>query len=57
MLLAMDGTEAGEKAFKYLVENKTISKASHVFLATVLPANVLSGPWVSGPLSSECETT
>lgn len=53
----MDGTEAGEKAFKYLVENKTISKASHVFLATVLPANVLSGPWVSGPLSSECETT
>lgn len=51
VLLALDGTEAGDKAFNYLLENKTISSGSHVFLTTVLPANVLSGPWVSGPLS------
>ncbi|WFD33315.1 RSC chromatin remodeling complex ATPase component [Malassezia cuniculi] len=51
VLLALDGTEAGDKAFNYVIENKTIPKDSHIFLVTVLPANVLSGPWVSGPLS------
>ncbi|WFD29110.1 hypothetical protein MSPP1_000115 [Malassezia sp. CBS 17886] len=51
ILLALDGTESGDKAYNYLMENKSITPGSHVFLATVLPANVLSGPWVSGPLS------
>lgn len=50
-MLALDGTEAGDKAFAYLLENKTIAPGSHIFLTTVLPANVLGGPWVSGPLS------
>ena len=51
VLLALDGTEAGDKAFNYLLTNKTIAQGSHIFLTTVLPANVLGGPWVSGPLS------
>lgn len=51
VLLALDGTEAGDKAFDYLLNNKTIAPGSHIFLTTVLPANVLGGPWVSGPLS------
>lgn len=51
VLLALDGTEAGDKAFDYLLNNKTIAQGSHIFLTTVLPANVLGGPWVSGPLS------
>ena len=51
VLLALDGTEAGDKAFNYVMENKTIPTGSHIFLVTVLPANILTGPWVSGPLS------
>lgn len=51
VLLALDGTEAGDKAFDYVINNKTIAPGSHIFLTTVLPANVLGGPWVSGPLS------
>lgn len=51
VLLALDGTEAGDKAFQYLIDSKTIPLDSHVFVTTVLPANVLAGPWVSGPLS------
>lgn len=34
-----------------MLESQTINKGSHIFLVTILPANVLSGPWVSGPLS------
>ena len=34
-----------------MLESQTINKGSHIFLVTVLPANVLSGPWASGPLS------
>ena len=34
-----------------MLESQTINRGSHIFLVTVLPANVLSGPWVSGPLS------
>lgn len=51
ILLALDGTDAGDKAFKYLLTAKVLSKDSHIFVATVLPAQVLSGPWVAGPLS------
>lgn len=50
ILLALDGTDAGDKAFKYLLQSKVLSKEAHVFVATVLPAQVLSGPWVAGPL-------
>ncbi|KOS16468.1 universal stress protein [Malassezia pachydermatis] len=51
ILLAMDGTEASDLAFKYVMEKKVFNPESHIFLTTVLPANVLGGPWVSGPLS------
>lgn len=51
ILIAIDGTEAGDKAFNYLLKSKVLNQESHIFIATVLPANVLSGPWVSGPLS------
>ena len=51
ILLALDGTEAGDKAFKYLLTGKVLSKEAHIFVTTVLPAQVLSGPWVAGPLS------
>ncbi|PWN99971.1 adenine nucleotide alpha hydrolases-like protein [Tilletiopsis washingtonensis] len=51
VMLALDGTEAGDKALKWLLETKVVAKGAHVFIASVLPANVLSGPWVSGPLS------
>jgi nucleotide-binding universal stress UspA family protein len=71
VMLALDGTEAGDKALKWLLETKVVAKGAHVFselaprcakrshvsdlsslpVASVLPANVLSGPWVSGPLS------
>lgn len=52
ILLALDGTEAGDKAFKYILESKVLSNQAHIFVATVLPAQVLSGPWVAGPLVS-----
>ncbi|CEH14252.1 hypothetical protein CBOM_02117 [Ceraceosorus bombacis] len=51
ILLALDGTDAGDKAFNYVLNSKVLAKDAHIFIATVLPANVLSGPWVSGPLS------
>ncbi|PWZ03184.1 adenine nucleotide alpha hydrolases-like protein [Testicularia cyperi] len=51
ILIALDGTEAGDKAFKYLLENRILKTDSHVFLCTVLPANVISTPWVAGPLT------
>lgn len=77
ILIAIDGTEAGDKAFNYILKSKVLSTDAHVFskfersvssdrdccnllkfdlrvriaVATILPANVLSGPWVSGPLS------
>lgn len=51
ILVAIDGTDAGDKAFNYLLSSKVISSNAHIFVATILPANVLSGPWVSGPLS------
>ena len=50
-MIAIDGTEAGDKAFNYLLKSKVLSTNAHVFIVTILPANVLSGPWVSGPLS------
>lgn len=53
ILLALDGTEAGDKAFKYVLDTKVLSKDAHIFVATVLPAQVLSGPWVAGPLTIE----
>lgn len=55
ILIALDGTEAGDKAFKYLLENKLLKTDSHVFLCTVLPANVISTPWVAGPLTIDTE--
>ncbi|PWN22964.1 adenine nucleotide alpha hydrolases-like protein [Microstroma glucosiphilum] len=55
ILIAIDGTEAGDKAFNYLLKSKVLSTNAHVFIATVLPANVLSGPWVSGPLSIDAK--
>lgn len=51
ILLALDGTEAGDKAFQYILTSKVLSNQAHIFVATVLPAQVLSGPWVAGPLS------
>lgn len=51
ILIAIDGTEAGDKAFHYLLKSKVLSTNAHIFIVTILPANVLSGPWVSGPLS------
>lgn len=51
VLLALDGTEAGDKAFQFVLDNRAINEHSHIFLTTVLPANVMTGPWVSGPLS------
>lgn len=51
ILLALDGTEAGDKAFRWILESKVLSDQAHVFVATVLPAQVLQGPWVAGPLS------
>lgn len=51
VLLAMDGTESGDLAFNYVMEGHSIKPGSHIFMTTVLPANVLGGPWVSGPLS------
>lgn len=51
----MDGTEAGEHAFKYVLDKKAFNPNSHIFLTTVLPANVLSGPWVSGPLTIDAK--
>ena len=55
ILIALDGTEAGDKAYKYLLENKLLKTDSHVFLCTVLPANVISTPWVAGPLTIDTE--
>lgn len=55
ILIALDGTEAGDKAYKYLLENKLLRTDSHVFLCTVLPANVISTPWVAGPLTIDTE--
>lgn len=55
ILIALDGTEAGDKAYKYLTENKVLKTDSHVFLCTVLPANVISTPWVAGPLTIDTE--
>lgn len=55
ILLALDGTEAGDKAFSYLLDNKLLRPDSHVFLCTVLPANVISTPWVAGPLTIDTE--
>lgn len=55
ILVALDGTEAGDKAYKYLLENKVLNTNSHVFLCTVLPANVISTPWVAGPLTIDTE--
>ncbi|PWN49127.1 adenine nucleotide alpha hydrolases-like protein [Violaceomyces palustris] len=51
ILIALDGSEAGDRAFRYLVENNVMKESSHVILTTVLPANVVVTPWVSGPLS------
>lgn len=51
ILLAIDGTEAGDKAFRWILDSKVLSSEAHVFVATVLPAQVLQGPWVAGPLS------
>ncbi|KAJ1034405.1 hypothetical protein NDA18_001266 [Ustilago nuda] len=55
ILIALDGTEAGDKAYKYLLENKVLNTDSHVFLCTVLPANIISTPWVAGPLTIDTE--
>ncbi|SJX61269.1 uncharacterized protein SRS1_10264 [Sporisorium reilianum f. sp. reilianum] len=55
ILIALDGTDAGDKAFRYLLENKLLRTDSHVFLCTVLPANVISTPWVAGPLTIDTE--
>ncbi|WFD25770.1 hypothetical protein MNAN1_000736 [Malassezia nana] len=51
ILLALDGTEAGDLAFNYILDKKPFSTNCHIFLVTVLSANVLGGPWVSGPLT------
>ncbi|KAN0061141.1 hypothetical protein ACQY0O_006876 [Thecaphora frezii] len=51
VLIALDGTEAGDRAFKFVMENKVLRHDSHIFLCTVLPANVVSTPWVAGPLT------
>ena len=52
ILLAIDGTEAGDLAFNYIMGKHAFSsKDCHIFLTTVLPANVLGGPWISGPLT------
>ncbi|EST06216.1 UspA [Kalmanozyma brasiliensis GHG001] len=55
ILLALDGTDAGDKAFTYLLSNKLLRTDAHVFLCTVLPANVISTPWVAGPLTIDTE--
>ncbi|SNX82577.1 uncharacterized protein MEPE_01283 [Melanopsichium pennsylvanicum] len=55
ILIALDGTESGDKAYKYLLDNRLLKTDSHVFLCTVLPANVVSTPWVAGPLTIDTE--
>ncbi|SPO21690.1 uncharacterized protein UTRI_01173_B [Ustilago trichophora] len=55
ILLALDGTDAGDKAYTYLLNNNLLRTDTHVFLCTVLPANVISTPWVAGPLTIDTE--
>lgn len=31
VLIALDGTDAGDRAFKYLLENKVLRPDTHVF--------------------------
>jgi nucleotide-binding universal stress UspA family protein len=51
ILIALDGSEAGDRAFQYLLTTRLLRTDSHVFLCTVLPADVVSTPWVAGPLT------